>query len=644
MIQLGMLISNRYEIQEKVGSGGMSVVYKARDIKLSRTVAVKILRDEYCYDEVFVGKFKVEAQAAASLSHMNIVNIYDVGNDGKIYYIVMEFLDGLTLKDHIKVKGHLEDSETMRIGACIASALECAHTNHIFHRDIKPQNIIITKDGRVKVADFGIARIATGATIPAADMASGSVHYIAPEQAKGGYSNEKSDIYSLGITMFEMITGDVPFKAESAVSVALKQIHDDLPDISEFNPKVDHNLMEIVKKATQKKAEMRYASAEALLSDLKHANNFPQEDFVKIDRIDDDAPTMIMSNTQMRQIWSENEVLEDEKGKSERIVVISAVISAVIIAAVIANFVFAQFKEEIIPTEYTIPDIVGMDVNEVVNTLSPLTMTYEITESFYDDVIPKDQIMEQVPLSGTVVGENTLINVRVSKGQELFKVPDMTSRKDVTYTVAKEMIVNAKLNVVQKTEFSDTYPVGIVYEQIPEAGAEVPKGTDVTIVVSKGKETKYVVVPDVTRKPLNEAIGLLKAAGLTVNETVTEAHNDVVAEGSVIALTVTPGEAVREGYEVDLTISLGAEIKPVTQVIQINDILNIDQDSALLKVLLIQDDVEKVIYDSIVTHDSFDKPIEISVTGLGTAIYEVYKDGNLEYPKQIKFTEENVAE
>lgn len=644
MIQLGMLISDRYEIEEKVGSGGMSIVYRAKDMKLGRTVAVKILRDEYCYDELFVGKFKVEAQAAASLSHTNIVNIFDVGNDGKIYYIVMEFLDGLTLKEHIKVKGKLEDVETMRIGACIASALDCAHTNHIFHRDIKPQNIIITKDGRVKVADFGIARIATGATIPAADMASGSVHYIPPEQAKGGYSNEKSDIYSLGISMYEMVTGEVPFKADSAVSVALKQIHDELPDMHELNPEVDHNLEQIIVKATQKKPELRYASADVMLTDLKRANNFPQDDFVKIDKVDDDAPTMIMSNTQMRQIWSESEVLEDEKTIADKLVVAGAVLSAVIVAAIIVNFVFAQFKEEIVPIEYTVPNIVGEDVNDIVTMLELETMTYLISESDYSDTIPKDQIIAQLPESGTVVGENTVINVKVSKGVELYKVPDLTSRKDVKYTVAKELITNANLLVIQKTEYNETYPVGIVFNQIPEAGTEVPAGTEVTIVVSKGKETKYVVVPDVTRKPLDEAIGLLKAAGLTVNENVTEAHNDIVEEGNVIALTVTPGQAVKEGYEVDLTISLGAEEKPVTQIIVVNSILNQDEDSALLKVVLFRDGAEEVVYDSIVSHSNFDTPIEIPVTGLGTATYEVYKDGNLEYTYQLKFTEEIVAE
>lgn len=644
MIQIGTLISDRYEIEEKVGSGGMSIVYKAKDMKLGRTVAVKVLRDEYCYDEMFVGKFKVEAQAAASLSHTNIVNIYDVGNDGKVYYIVMEFLDGLTLKEHIKVKGQLDNGETMRIGACIASALDCAHNNHIFHRDIKPQNIIMTKDGRVKVADFGIARIATGATIPAADMASGSVHYIPPEQAKGGYSNEKSDIYSLGITMFEMITGEVPFKADSAVSVALKQIHDNLPDIHDLNPEIDHNLEQIIIKATQKKQEQRYASADAMLTDLKRATNFPQDDFVQIDRIDDDAPTMIMSNTQMRQIWSESEVAEDERGLADKIVVISAIMTAVIVTAVIVNFVFSQFKEDIVPVEYTVPNIVGMSLEEAEAALVVHTMTYQIEETVYSDDVPKDQIVAQAPSEGTVVGENTVLTIRVSQGQELFKVPDLTTRKNVKFDVAKELVRNASLKPVLEQEYNETIPVGIVFDQVPEPGSEVTAGTTVTIYVSLGKEDKFVVVPDVTRKPLEEAIGLLKAAGLTVGENVTESHNEVVEEGNVIAMTVPAGQAVKEGYEIDLTISLGAEIKPVTQIIKVNNILNQDQDSALMKVILIRGDVEETVYDSIVNHASFDAPIEIPVSGLGTANYEVYKDGNLEYTYQIKFSDEEPTE
>lgn len=638
MIQLGALISNRYDIIEKIGSGGMSIVYKAKDTKLGRYVAIKILRDEFCYDDDFVAKFKVEAQASASLAHINIINIYDVGNEEKVYYIVMEYVDGMTLKEHIKIKEKLSNEETMRIGACIASALDCAHTNHIFHRDIKPQNIMITNDGKVKVADFGIARIATEATIPVADMASGSVHYIPPEQAKSGHSDGRSDIYSLGITMFEMITGEVPFKADSAVSVALKQIHDALPDIKELNAEVDTNLSQIIVKATQKEPQHRYHSAEALLVDLKRATNFPTEDFVDIDKFDEDSETMVLNKTQIRQIWEADDIFEDEKPRAEKLVVGGAVVSAIIVVVIIASIVFNHYRDELLPMQITVPNIVGENVYDINKELEALSLTYQISDSIYDSLISKDIILEQTPKPLDVVGENAVVSVVVSLGQEQLLVPEVSGNK---YTLAEELIKKAHLISVREQEYNDTVPVGIVIEQYPESGSQVLKETEVTIKVSLGKEDKYVVVPVVTNKTLSEAIALLEVAGLTVSEHVSESYYETVEKGSVIAITVEEGSSVREGYEVDITISLGKEIVEVTKNIEVNDILNQNEDSSILKVVLIKDGIEKVVYDGIVSHADFDSPLKIPVTGIGTATYEVYKAGNLEYTYKIEFTKEN---
>jgi len=637
MIQPGAMIAQRYEIEEKIGSGGMSIVYKAKDIKLGRQVAVKILRDEFCYDDDFVAKFKVEAQAAASLSHINIVNIYDVGNDDMTYYIVMELLKGITLKEHIKSKGQLSNEETMRIGACIASALECAHTNHIFHRDIKPQNIIIDSAGRIKVADFGIARIATGATIPAADRASGSVHYMPPEQAKSGYSNEKSDLYSLGITMFEMITGQVPFKADSAVAVALKQIHEILPEIKDLNEEADQNLIRIIRKATQKRGIHRYKSAEYMLDDLKRATNFPKEAFVTTGGFDDYAQTMVSGDTSSRQIWSEQEVLEDEKPLLNKLVVGGAVLSAVIVVALIALIVFSKFGEKIMPVKITVPSVVGMSIGEVEHVLTPLSLTYKVKEKIYSDSIKKGTIIEQNPAKGTLVDKSTMIQLILSQGQELYTIPNLNNTK---YDVAEKLVEDAHLTPIMEQAHNDTVPVGVVFDQVPEEGTAVPEGTEITFKVSIGKEEKYVVVPDVSRKSLDEAINSLKAIGLKVGEGVTKAYNDVVEKGHVIAMTVSPGTKVREGYEVDLTISLGKEIKPITKTIEINNILDVNETSAILKVIFIQEGKEEVIYDGIVTQEDFDSPVVIHITKMGRGTYEVYKDNDLEYTYELIFTQE----
>lgn len=633
MIKVGTVISRRYEIEEKIGSGGMSIVYRAKDLKLERSVAIKILRDEFCHDDGFVAKFKVEAQAAASLSHINIVNIYDVGNDDKVYYIIMELLEGVTLKEYIKLKGQLDSNETIRIGACIASALECAHNNHIVHRDIKPQNIIVDPMGRIKVADFGIARIATEATISLADMASGSVHYMSPEQAKNGYTNEKSDIYSLGITMFEMITGEVPYKADSVVAVALKQVHDTLPDIEELNSEADTNLINIINKATQKRLIHRYDSAEKMLEDLKTAKTFPDEEINTNNNFDDNAPTIITGGT----IWSEKDVLEDEKPLMDKIVVTTAIISAVLAVTLISIMVFSKFGKSIIPIKITVPYIVGMNVEQVNDRLEPLALSYEIQDSIYDDTAAENTILKQTPKEGEIVGEDAVIKIIVCKGQQLYVTPNLENLK---YNVAMNLVENAHLKPVMEQVHNSTVPVGIVFKQSPKKGEKVIESTEVILTVSIGKEEKYVIVPDVSRRPLDEAVNSLRAVGLTVGENITEAYNDVVEEGDVIAMTVSPGEKVKEGYEVDLTISLGKEIKPVTKTIEINNILDIDETSAILKVILIQDGTKETLYDGIVTHTDFDGPIMIHVAKMGKATYEVYKDDNLEYTYELVFTQE----
>lgn len=278
MISPGMLIGERYEIIDRVGSGGMADVYNGKDLRLNRNVAIKILKQEYSNDAKFVSKFRAEAQSVAGLSHPNVVNVYDVGEDDNLYYIVMELVEGITLKKFIEKKGKLEINEAIGIGIQIAQGIEEAHKNHIIHRDIKPQNIIISREGKVKVTDFGIAKAATSNTITSNAM--GSVHYISPEQARGGYSDEKSDIYSLGVTIYEMLLGKVPFEGESTVSVAFAHVHEEAAHLDEVDPSIPRSLSRIVQKCMQKKPDMRYESADALIMDLRRAVSDPQGDYV----------------------------------------------------------------------------------------------------------------------------------------------------------------------------------------------------------------------------------------------------------------------------------------------------------------------------------------------------------------------------
>lgn len=307
MLKPGMFINDRYEIIEKVGSGGMADVYKARCHRLNRFVAIKVLKAEYSNDSTFVSKFRAEAQSAAGLSHPNIVNVYDVGDDDGLYYIVMELVEGITLKTFIERKGKLEVKEAVGIAIQIASGLEAAHDNHIIHRDIKPQNIIISREGKVKVTDFGIAKAATSNTISSNAM--GSVHYISPEQARGGYSDEKSDIYSLGVTLYEMLSGKVPFEGDNTVAIALLQIQGEAVPLRELNPDIPISLERIVQKSMEKKPERRYLSAAEMIADLKRSIINPNGDFVKMaSPVVDDSPTINISEEEMNEIKNASKV------------------------------------------------------------------------------------------------------------------------------------------------------------------------------------------------------------------------------------------------------------------------------------------------------------------------------------------------
>ena len=300
MIKIGMMIGDRYEILEKIGTGGMSDVYKAKCHKLNRYVAIKVLKQEFSENANFVSKFRIEAQAAAGLMHPNIVNVYDVGEENGIYYIVMELVEGITLKKYIEKKARLSYKEAVSIAIQVSMGIEAAHNNHIIHRDIKPQNIIISKDGKVKVTDFGIAKAATSNTITSNVM--GSVHYTSPEQARGGYSDEKSDIYSLGITMFEMLTGRVPFNGETTVAIAIKHIQEEMPSPKEFVPEIPSSVASIVLKCCQKSPDRRYQNMAELIADLKQSLINPEEDFVVNKDPDMEGGTRMISDEDMAQI------------------------------------------------------------------------------------------------------------------------------------------------------------------------------------------------------------------------------------------------------------------------------------------------------------------------------------------------------
>jgi serine/threonine-protein kinase len=641
MIKTGMLINDRYQIIEKIGTGGMSEVFKAKCTKLNRFVAIKILRDEFCNDEAFVKRFKAEAQSAASLSHSNIVNIYDVGNENKVHFIVMEYLEGKTLKEHIKEKGFLDDAETMKIAACIASALEHAHANHIIHRDIKPQNIIITNDGKVKVADFGIARIATESTIAVSDVTTGSVHYIAPEQARGGYCDEKSDIYSLGITMYEMVTGEMPYVADSAISVALKHIHDRLPQPGEKNPNLSRALEQIIIKATQKKPEMRYVSAGKLLEDLKKAQDFPSEEFVNINKFEDDSPTLTISTADFEHLRKESDKgIDDEyvnEKKMNKWAIFLGVFSAIILVGVIFLVSYSVWSKNHQPatSEIEIPNVIGKTLEEAKAELDEHSIKYNEPTFEYSSDQPENYIVGQskTGLISIDKDEELVIDLVVSKGQDAIEVPDVTN---LPFDEAEKILRDHNFKSTIERENHDLVPFGEVIRQEPEGNQLAELKSIVTIYVSEGKAKATVKMPAVALLLEEEGVKILKDYGLNVN--VTYAPNDVVKKGQIITSSINVGTEVEEGTSVNLVVSTGKS--NVQKRIEINNLLPNDVESGLLEVILVlPNGVNNPLYSKTVTAADF--PVILNVQGAGKAIVEVYLDGSKEYANTINFDEVN---
>jgi len=597
MLREGILLGGRYEIIGQIGSGGMAVVYKAKDHKLGRFVAVKVLKREFSEDQNFVQKFKVEAQSAAGLVNANIVNVFDVGNDGDVYYIVMELVEGITLKEYIQKKVRLSVNEAVSIAIQVAMGIEAAHKNHIIHRDIKPQNIVISKEGKVKVTDFGIARAASSETIVSNVM--GSVHYTSPEQARGGYCDEKSDIYSLGITIYEMLTGKLPFDGDTTVNVAIKHLQEEIEPPRTFVPEIPVSLEKIVLKCTQKSPDRRYADAAELISDLKQSLVEPEGDFVKIIPINNYGQTRTMTPQEVADIkketgrislgdepglYEENQEEEEEEDadinpKLERLMTVLGIVAALIIASIaiyLAGSAAGLFKHSSSPKKETtqqeteketteengdiveMPDLAGMTVDEATEVLNKLGLgikvdSYEFSETFEPDTIISQDIAE-----GEEVEKNTTIKVVVSEGTEVFDLPSVAGLEE---EAAKNKLEDNGLTVKREYEYDDSVETGCVISSSPKAGTSVKEGDTVTLIVSRGKEVVEASVPDIKNLSESDARAKITAAGLTVG-TVSEANSETVAEGRVISQSPAGGATLEKGKTVDFVLSLGPEDVP----------------------------------------------------------------------------------
>lgn len=617
MFEPGMIIQNRYEITEEIGSGGMSVVYKAMDHVLNRYIAMKVLKPEFSDDKSFVSKFKMEAQSAAGLSHPNIVNVFDVGEENGFYYIVMELVEGITLKEYIQQNGRLNYSTALDFIIQICSGIEVAHEHHTIHRDIKPQNIIVSKNGTLKVTDFGIAKAATSNTI--ASTAMGSVHYISPEQARGGFADERSDIYSLGITLYEMLTGRVPFEGENNVTVALMHIQSELIPPREYYPDIPVGLEKIVIKATQKRPEQRYLTTNAMLADLKKISMDPNAEVgISSTMIPNNAPTIQISADELNAIKSaagptvfpvnqkkteleeakaaldslyndEDLEYDDEKddgkplfedkdedeidSKVEKMITIGAIIATVLIGIIIIvaivsiTGVFKKGRKPATTTEVTttteeeqkttkMPDVVGYDEADATKQLEDLNIPY-IIERDYTDKFEEGKVASQSIEFNTEIKEGDRVTLVISKGQKKASVPDVTGK---TIDEAKSILEAAGFSVEEDEDYSEEVEEKHIISQSPAAETMANEGSAVKVVVSKGKEVKVAKVPDLKKKTVTEAENALSEVKLKLGN-VTQEYSDSVDEGKVISQSIAVDTEVKEDTKVDITISKGK--KPV---------------------------------------------------------------------------------
>ncbi|MFI3200676.1 MAG: Stk1 family PASTA domain-containing Ser/Thr kinase [Eubacteriales bacterium] len=593
MIQVGMLLSERYDILEQIGTGGMADIYKAKCNKLNRLVAIKVLKQEFSENKDFIGKFRIEAQATAGLAHPNIVNVYDVGEEDNMHYIVMELVEGITLKHYIEKKVSLSVKEAISIAIQIATGIEEAHNNHIIHRDIKPQNIMISKDGKVKVADFGIAKAATSNTVTTNIM--GSVHYTSPEQARGGFSDEKSDIYSLGISMYEMVTGRVPFNGETTVAIAIQHIQEKMPSPKKYMQDIPYSFEQIILKCTEKSPDRRYSKADELIEDLKKSLMNPEGDFVQIiDNASQDQTRMISEHDHVeikRKVVQQPvaQVIEQDSAKSERkgrkatgikvstnrakkqelvkqeqnkekifniIMILIGVVIALIILYVTADAIgIFQTDDTIINLDEqdTINlNIIGMNIEQVKELLDGYQIPYEVTyerSSDYD----KDLVIKTSVEGEYLLEEDEVIILTVGSGMDGVSLPDVLNLS------AAEAIVQLEDNgfvVVRESEYHETVVKGNVIRQTPNARETLERGKEVIITISDGIEENKVRVPEVLGMTESKATETLEAEGLKC-EVSTETDYTKYAVGMVSYQSYESGTFVEVGTTLQLRLSIG---------------------------------------------------------------------------------------
>lgn len=580
----GVIIGNRYELMEKIGSGGMAIVYKARCRLLNRYVAVKMLRPEFNDDIEFLKRFETEAQAAAALSHPNIVSVYDVGTHDKIHYIVMEYVEGVTLKEFLSDTGPLPIEKIVDFSTQIASALEHAHAKKIIHHDIKPHNIIITESGLLKVTDFGLARAVSASTTVASAGAIGSVHYASPEQARGGYTDAKSDIYSLGITMYEMTTGRVPFDGDTPVSVAIKHLQKEPTPPSEIAPDVPQSLEKIILKCIEKEPSKRYQQAGEIIGDLKMVLNndgvvyknegdeekfstkrLPTPEELKKEEAKHAGDKKPKSREDIISIPEpDDDAVSDGKKKRKKedvIATVAAIATTLLIAAILGIILWNAFGTGTIgKPKIKAPDILGITVEEATELAEEQGLTVTVDGYEYSDDIEEGKIISQTPTEGEKIKEGGEIKVVVSRGTEKSVLPTYKGMSlDNVKADLDKLKIKYKIEEVEDEEVQEGY----VIKTEPDAGSEIKPDTEVKIFVSKGKDKEEIRVPSLIGMTVDGAHGILENKKLSVgNVTYRESEQP---KGTIIQQSPVLGSKTVEGASVDIVVSSGEAATPTPE-------------------------------------------------------------------------------
>lgn len=641
-------LAGRYELTAKVGGGGMAVVYKGHDLLLDRTVAVKVLRPQFAQDEDFIRRFRREAQAAARLSHPNVVNIYDVGQEDETHYIVMEYVEGETLKDLIRREAPLDMHKAVHIAVQIGEALEHAHQNHIIHRDIKPHNILLGTDGRVKVTDFGIARAVSSATITQSGSVLGTVHYFSPEQAKGGVTGEKSDLYSLGVVLYEMVTGHLPFSGTSPISVALKHLQENFQEPRQINPAIPQSVENVILKALCKEPSRRYASAREMVEDLRTALSPERlwEEKKNPEETTDDDPTLVLPaipgslshitqpprNGNHDAADSSGNPRKEESFFSQSWVKISLWIVGILILIGLTFFIIQKIQDAFVVPEIEVPSVVNMPLDKAELLLREKGLKYDVKAEIYHDTVPAGNIIKQDPPPKEKIKAETPVMLTVSKGKESIPMPDVTLKDE---REARTLLVDFK-EIKVTTEYSDTVPAGQVIRQNPSQNSPVvPKETVAELTVSKGKE--LFEMPSLIGKTRDQAEAILKKNDLVLKGTQQE--ESYFDKGLVVRQwPVQPGEKVSAGQEVTIVLSSGLKADAVKVE---EPIMAIVEEGKLTTVTIMVSDAR--FQDSLYVEEKINKSKEYTVnlvlSPTHNAVISVYKDGVLQVTRNVTYQE-----